>query len=199
MYHTDTNDNRECAQMRLLLSDYLDDTLSARQVWNVEKHLAACAECAALCRRMQATVRLLQAAPRFDTSDNFMAKLHARLDSVEPERPLSRSRLTALRDGWAALVETLRQRPAPALSLGFALTALVALLLLPHGGAVKPSDLPLPPSRPTSAPVPIAAESLRRSVALAAANPLDDPAAANLEAHAALEDAAAVNTDAAPN
>lgn len=198
MVSTHANDNRECAQMQPLLSDYLDNTLSARQVWNVEKHLAACAECAALCREIRATVRLLQAAPRFDTGGDFMAKLHARLDSVEPERPLSRSRLTALRDGWAGLVATLRQRPVPALSLGFAVTALLALLLMPHGGSVKPSDLPAPPPPLASTPAPLAAQSLRRNVALAAANPLDDPAAANLEAHAALEDVASVNTDTPP-
>src|SRR5689334_10342091 len=80
-----TNNPQECAQVQALLSDYLENTLSARQTLEVESHLTACADCTEASRQMQATVALLRAAPRHDTADDFMARLHARLDTLEPQ------------------------------------------------------------------------------------------------------------------
>ncbi|HZO91848.1 MAG TPA: zf-HC2 domain-containing protein [Chthonomonadaceae bacterium] len=175
-------ENKDCEQTQALLTDYLGNTLSARQAWQVEKHLAACAECARISREMQATVHLLRTAPRYDTSADFMAKLHARLDAVEPEAPRARPLLTAAQDGLMRVLEALRRRPAPALGMGMAVTALIALLLVSRPASDNnPGTAPPPPA-------PIVEQPLRRNVALAASNPLDDPAAANLEAQTALEE-----------
>ncbi len=184
-----TNLNRECGKIPSLLSEYVDDTLSGRQVWEVEKHLAECADCAALLHEMRATVQLMQAAPHYDTSDDFMAKLHTRLDTLEPQKTPGRPRLEAVRDWLADAQEALRTRRAPALAFGTAMLALAVFLLLPRP-VTGPSggNLPVPPSM---TPPPTAA--LQRSVALAANNPLDDPAAANLEAHTALTEANSVS------
>ena len=73
-----------CEGFRTLLSEYVDNTLSAHQAWEVEKHLTGCDECTAEVRMIHATVQLLHAAPRRDTSDTFMASLHARLDTIDP-------------------------------------------------------------------------------------------------------------------
>jgi hypothetical protein len=190
MQRSYAGENRECGKVQPLLSEYLDNTLSGRQVWTVERHLAACAECAALSREMQAAVQLLQAASRYDTGDDFMAKLHARLDAVAPEAARARPRLESVRDGLAGVLEALRNYRAPALGLGMAaMAALSIVLLLPH---------PTPATVETGGPpslAPIAAQPLRRNVALAASNPLDDPAAANLEANAALSDSSAAESD----
>src|SRR5437016_11161807 len=105
-YYTDKNENRRgCGQVQALLSDYVDNTLSARQAWNVEKHLADCPACTALSQELRATVRLLQATPHLDTADDFMAKLHARLDTVEPATFRKPSPLETVRDWLSGAME----------------------------------------------------------------------------------------------
>src|SRR5215467_7538065 len=97
----DHQNNRDCGKVQAFLSDYVDNALSAREVWEVEKHLAACPECAAQAREQQATVHLLHTMERHDTSTDFMARLHARLDGLEPPQV----RVHSLRDtlqGWLA-------------------------------------------------------------------------------------------------
>src|SRR5579871_131359 len=95
---TSDNNQKVCREVQELLSDYLDNTLAARQVWEVEKHLAACADCARASRELQATIQVLHAAEQYDTGDAFMAKLHARLDGLDPEPTSHRPTLTVLRD-----------------------------------------------------------------------------------------------------
>src|SRR5579871_6843075 len=114
-----TND-KVCQETQSLLSDYIDNTLSARQVWAVEKHLTLCADCAAVMHQMQTTVELLRSADRFDTGDDFMARLHARLDGLEPEPMRKPSPIMALRDWLAGARAGLQARRIPALSLGMA-------------------------------------------------------------------------------
>ena len=104
-----------CRDTQGLLSEYIDNTLSARQVWEVEKHLAVCKECGQASRQMQETVSLLRGAARFDTGDDFMARLHARLDDVSPEparrqsvAERTREALSRVRDGFSA-----RRIPGP--------------------------------------------------------------------------------------
>lgn len=173
---------KECSAVHELFTDYLDNTLSARQVWQVEKHLAACAACAELAREMRAAVQLMRMTPRFDTGDDFMAKLHARLDTLEPEamRPSATERV---RDWVAGIGEALRIRRTPALGLGFSVVALAGLLVVFPRNTVAP-----PVTSPNSGsvrPQPPVFPEADRSVALSASNPLEDPAAANLVVHTA--------------
>lgn len=166
-----------CKEMQLLLSDYLENSLSARRMWEVEKHLATCASCAAQAHQMQQTVQLLRTAEVFDTGPDFMAKLHARLDGLEPE-PIRRTPWTALRD-WAADVrERVRIRPVQALSFGMASLALVMVLVVGiHPDHTQGTNVP------TSPPAPLAISQAARvgNVAVTASDPFDDPAAAKLE------------------
>jgi hypothetical protein len=182
-----------CLQAQSLLSDYVDNTLSARQVLDVEKHLTDCPDCAALAREMRTTVSLLRSSARFDTDNDFMAKLHARLDGLEPEAAHPRLTLATARDWFASVRGSLRARRVPALSLGVAATAIIAFIVLPHTPASN-TDLTNPLRPGTGSPSPIAADTLRRNVALAASNPFEDPAAANLAAHAALKENGATET-----
>ncbi len=181
--NTNRNDNfAECAAIQAQLAEHTENTLSGRQVWDVEKHLARCADCAQISREMQVTISLLQNAERHDTGDDFMAKLHARIDTLEPETVRAPSLGTVLRDGLAALGGILRSPRIPALSLGVAATAVVAFLIVPRSVPNTPQTLTT-----TANPVTvthIAAEPLRRNAALAANNPFDDPVAATLEANA---------------
>jgi anti-sigma factor RsiW len=184
-------DNSVCRDVQTLLSDYVDNTLSARQVWEVEKHLADCADCAETARQLQATVRLLRATERLDTADDFMAKLHARLDGLEPEPAPSRFGLGALFDGLRGLREAVQRHRVPAFGLGISAAALTAVLVFSRSGVTTTDSGPvLPPTLPRLAgQLPNAGDSLKRNVALVASNPFDDPVAANLEAHSELSDA----------
>lgn len=162
-------DKAMCADVQSLLSDYIDNSLSARQVWEVEKHLAGCPECAEAAHQMQATVQALHTAPRFDTGDNFMAALHARLDGLEPAR--SRSVLGAFRGWLAGTGESLQRHRLPVFGLGLA-TAALAVLFITN----KPVETPPLPTAPA-----MTSEVVHISVAASANNPFADPAADNLE------------------
>ncbi len=171
-----THDNEsDCLTVQARLSDYIDSNLSARQVLDVEGHLTGCAHCATLARQMQSTVDLLHSAQQRDTSDDFMAKFHARLDGVEPTR--SRGVLQAMRDWLNTLREPMMIGRIPALGLSMGVVALLIFFAAPtqpgHPQVAAPSQFAAP---------------LSYNVALTASNPFDDPAAANLEAASARKD-----------
>lgn len=161
--------------MEPLLSDYLENALSAREVWEVEKHLAACKACTQLSHQMQATVHILRSADRYDTGDDFMAKLHARLDELEPEPTRGGSLRDAAQNWLVSLRAGGRGWHVPALTAGF---AAAALILLVHGNlSVAPPKAAPPAVAEHVAP----SEDLSRQVAFVASNPFDDPVAAKAE------------------
>jgi anti-sigma factor RsiW len=169
------NIDKRCAAMQAQLTDYMDNRLSARDMWAVEKHLAECDDCSRLTHEITATVQLMQSLERRDTGDDFMAKLHARLDTVEPERARGRSVSVAIRDWLEGIKNSLHGYRAPALGLSVGMVALLALFLFPVTQQ-EPSNIPPQPPAPIVAP-----ETVGRNVALSASNPFDDPAAANLQ------------------
>ncbi len=174
------HENTVCRSVEPMLSDYIDSTLSAREIWEVEKHLTSCTACTQLSQQMQATVQVLRSADRYDTADDFMAKLHARLDDLEPEpvrvpslQAAAQNGLINLRD-WLVNLRAGRNWHMSALTAGFA----AATLLLLVNGNMKMSVVP-----PKIAPLPVAtqSEAMSRQVAFAASNPFDDPVAAKAE------------------
>jgi anti-sigma factor RsiW len=153
----------------------VDNTLSAHQAWEVEKHLTGCDECTAEVRMIHATVQLLHAAPRRDTSDTFMASLHARLDTIDPTVAGKQPLLSRLRSWFFLSNGSFAGSRAPILSFGLAVCVL-ALLFTVHRS-------PEPPAAPPSA---IAApDNVHISIATSAGSPFSDPAADNLELRAA--------------
>ncbi len=165
---------KECSQVQGLLSEYIDGTLFAADTWQVEKHIAACSGCAEAARQMRVTVDLLQNVPQHELSDDFMSRLHAQLDTVEPARA---SVWVRMGQQWDHMRDGMQVRRAPMLGLGVA--SLAAVLLV----AVNFSHPKVVPAVDQTQTV----EPLQRSVALAAENPFDDPLAANLEAHNAMK------------
>ena len=165
----------ECRTVEPLLSEYIENGLSAREVWEVEKHLTACAACTQLSQQMQATVQVLRSADRYDTADDFMAKLHARLDDVEPE-PARGWSLRNLSQNWLdSLQAGIRAWHVPALTAGFAAAALV--LLVHSNVSVTPPKNTAPPASERAG----TSEDFSRQVAFTASNPFDDPVAAKAE------------------
>ena len=173
------NDNSLCRSVRALLSDYTDNTLQARQAWEVEKHLAGCHECAAEVRELQATVHLLRSAPRHDTADNFMAALHARLDTVDPDLAPADSLSVRVRGWFSTLGEQFYGTRMPVLGMSLAAAALTLLF------AVNRTKPPIV----ASAPPAVSSEGVHMSVEASASSPFSDPAADNLEFRAGGETA----------
>lgn len=193
------NENTACRSIEPLLAEYQENALSARQVWEVEKHLTVCAACTQLWQQMQATVQALQSAERYDTGDDFMARLHARLDTLEPEMvsgrshketaqadrngtmPHRRSLKEATQDWLTGLRLGLRAWQFPALTAGFAAATLV---LMAYGNfSIAPAAHTTPPAvAHTAAPV------LSQQVAFVASNPFDDPVAAKAEVDGAVSE-----------
>lgn len=166
-----------CRNTGLMLSDYVDNTLSARGMWEVEKHLAECAECSHLLQLTQQTVHVLRSADRFDTGDHFMANLHARLDELGPV-PSRRSPVAVLREWMLDIRQHLNARPIPTLSVGMASFLLAALIFsgrAPVATTINPAA--------TEA---VSQDALDKHVAVTASNPFDDPVAAKLEAESGI-------------
>ena len=169
----------ECQKAQALLSDFMENTLSGREAWNVEKHLTLCPSCSQSLRELEFTVSLLKAAPQRDTSDDFMARLHAQLDTVEPE---AQSAMARWRDRVADFGAMLRSPRVPAVGFSLSAAALIAVLAVnqftPTTNPVSAAPAAVAPPAAKAA----SAQTLNHNVALSANNPFDDPAAANLEA-----------------
>ena len=164
-------DGARCSDIRVVLSEYIDNTLSARNAWEVEKHLTDCSSCSGEVREMQATVQLLRTAPRFDTSDHFMAALHARLDTVDPSAATGGPMWRRVREWLANAGASVVANRVPALSLGFAAAAITLVLTV---------NRPVEPGNAAVSAV-AASDTVHISIASSASSPFSDPAADNLE------------------
>ena len=54
--------NQVCSEVQRRLGEYIDNTLSGREVWDIERHLAACTECNMVLAQTTHTITLLQHA-----------------------------------------------------------------------------------------------------------------------------------------
>jgi anti-sigma factor RsiW len=163
-----------CKTIQPLLSEYIDNALSARDTWEVDKHLADCNGCARALNELRMTVRLLGERPRFEVSADFMENLQSRIAAVQPEPP---------RAAWlASLREMFRPRALPAWGAAAGACGLALVMLMQRVDAPENAAAPLRPAAP-----PLVQTARNQSVALAATNPLGDPAAAALIASAGPE------------
>lgn len=148
------------------LSEYIDETLSGRDTWEVDRHLAACHECTRLLNELRRTTALVQSAPRREVSTAFMSSLQTRLAHIEP-RPARCAWLEAIRAAF-------RPRFLPAWSAGLTAIALALVFLIPRQGALITPVPDVSTSEETAA---------HQNVAFSATDPFADTAAANLAAH----------------
>ena len=135
-----------------------------------KKHLAGCSACTAEVKAMQATVNMLHAVPRHDTSDGFMAALHARLDTVSPSAESGYSLWRRLRDWFSVAGASLYGNRVSALSLGLAAAVIALAITLQR---------PVEPVVPAPAAF-VATDSDHITIATSANSPFSDPAADNL-------------------
>src|SRR5437763_1632634 len=73
-----------CKQVQPRLSEYIDNSLSARDTWEIDRHVVDCNPCNRQLNELRRTVELLTAAPRREVSDDFTASLQTRLERLEP-------------------------------------------------------------------------------------------------------------------
>ncbi len=168
--------NQVCSEVQRRLGEYIDNTLSGREVWDIERHLAACTECNMVLAQTTHTITLLQHAPLQDTGVDFMANLHSRLDTLGPVGGRRTIRDMAA-DLFMAIQTHLVLKPVRTLGMGVAALGAAALMVT------------VPAALHTRVPAPLAGEvisqeNLDRHVAVTASNPFDDPVAAKLEAEA---------------
>jgi anti-sigma factor RsiW len=158
-----------CKKIQPLLSEFVDNKLSARSTWEVDLHLAECHECTRLLNEMRRTVDLLADSPQFEVSADFMQRLQDRIGESEPAAP---------RFAWLESVRAaFRPRLLPAWGAGLATCALAALLLIPRGMGVI-SGTPAPMGQEVR-------QATRASVALSATDPFADLGVVNLAAQTA--------------
>jgi hypothetical protein len=160
-----------CKSVEPLLSEYIDERLSARRTLEVERHLAECHACTRTLNELRRTVSLVQEAPALRVSEDFTAGLQARLQGLEPA-PAPRAWL----EGARALF---RPRALPVWGAAAGLAALGIVLLIPRGEELKPPRSPVETLAVGTAS--------HQNVAISAADPFADIGAANLAAHASAE------------
>lgn len=170
-----------CKRIQPLLSEYIDNAVSARDTWEIDRHLADCHECTRALNEMRRTVDLVAGAPRLEVTAEFVDRLATRIAGLQPSPP---------RRAWVSLLgEMFRPRALPALGLALATCALAVVVFLPHN-AHGTSDSEATRLRESAQVKAAANQAANQSVALAASDPFADIAAANLAAHASVEPAA---------
>jgi hypothetical protein len=161
-----------CKKAESLVTEFIDNTLSARETWELDKHFAECNACTRLLNETRRTVALMAESPRFEVSDDFMANIQTRIAQVEQQPP---------KRAWGAnLQELFRPRMRPlwgAVGAACLLTAVVVMQRMPD--ATGPG---------AAAAIPTAARLVQsartQSIALSASDPFGDTAAATMAASA---------------
>lgn len=77
----------DCKQVRELLSDYIDNSISEEDARVIEAHLAQCEDCMQEYRELAHIVRLLSELPKQEIPKTFDASLHETLIAVNRQNP----------------------------------------------------------------------------------------------------------------
>lgn len=152
-----------CRRARRLLSSSLDDDLSVRDHIGLERHLSQCVACSAAAHDLHRIVSGLGAMPRSQASAAFDQEL---------DRRLTRAASAPLRT--ALLVPVNRWRPWRLAGASVGLLAVAAALMYQRVQVHADSRAELDQALNAAG---------AHSMALAAANPLDDVTVANLNVH----------------
>lgn len=123
-----------CAELEVLICDYVDGSLSGERKAAVERHIAECAACAELARDSAAAVAFLESVPPVEPPDELVTRLLFQTPAVRQRR---RRSLRDMAVGWV--------RPVlqPRFAMGMAMTILSFSLL---GKFVGVPDRPLRPA-----------------------------------------------------
>jgi len=126
-----------CADLGILLCDYVDGTLDGEQTVAVERHLAACATCVQLARDVSTAVAFTAEAEPVTPPDELVTHLLFQVPAAKP-----RSARAGL---WGVLSRWMEPVLQPRFAMGMAMTILSFSLLVRFAGIperqLTPADL----------------------------------------------------------
>jgi anti-sigma factor RsiW len=128
-----------CADLEILLADYVDNTLDAAQRSAVESHLQDCAECAELARDSAGAVAFMQRSAVVEAPPELLTRILFEI-TVGPSH-------AAVKPSWVRRVfgPTLGRVLQPRFAMSMAMTVLSFAMLGRFSGIevrqLKPSDL----------------------------------------------------------
>ena len=73
------NSDVDCAEVRGVASDYIDDDLEPSTREKIRGHLEKCGPCISFFNTLRATIRLLRTSESYDPPAAFLERLRARL------------------------------------------------------------------------------------------------------------------------
>lgn len=132
-----------CAELEILLCDYVDGTLAADQKSELETHLAQCAACAELARDVRAAVGFIERVPEVEPPPELLTRIVFELPAAHQARPKKSRGVRRLLHDW---VQPVLQ---PRFAMGFAMTILSFSLLARFAG-IRPRQLTLEDLRPAN-------------------------------------------------
>jgi hypothetical protein len=128
-----------CADLEILLCDYVDRTLPAEQKSAVEAHLENCPACAEMARDAAGAVAFMERAAVVDPPAELLTRILFELPAAKRQQSASRSLWSRIRSAW---IEPILQ---PRFAMGMAMTVLSFAMLGRFAGhevrQLKPSDL----------------------------------------------------------
>jgi hypothetical protein len=129
-----------CADLEILLCDYVDGTLAAGARVELEQHLVQCANCAELARDVTAAAGFISRAADVEPPPELLTRILFNLPSAHHARPQA--------GGWREFLQR-RIQPIlqPRFAMGFAMTILSFSLLGRYAG-ISPRQLTLDDLRP---------------------------------------------------
>lgn len=128
-----------CAELEILLADYVDGTLPAETRMDVEQHLSTCALCAEFARDCSAAVEFIGRAAEVEAPPELVTKLIFEVTQGPSRSALKPSLARRIFGKW---IEPILQ---PRFAMGMAMTMLSFAMLFRFAGIperqLKPSDL----------------------------------------------------------
>jgi hypothetical protein len=130
-----------CADLEILLCDYLDGTLAPDGRAEVERHLARCASCGAMAKDISGAVEFIGRAAAVEPPPQLLTRILFELSSAHHARASQPGGLRKFLRGW------LQPILQPRFAMSFALTMLSFSMLFRFAG-VSPRQLTLDDLRP---------------------------------------------------
>lgn len=128
-----------CAEMEILLCDYLDGTLGREGREAVEAHVAACAGCRQMLEDVRGVVKFIERAEPANPPAELMTRILHHIPGRDLKRQREHGLLSRLRSGW------LGPLLSPRYAMGMAMTILSFSMIFKFAGIqprqLRPSDL----------------------------------------------------------
>jgi hypothetical protein len=130
-----------CAELEIILCDYMDGTLAPEARADVDRHIAECPACAELARDVSATVNFIGRAAEVEPPPELMTRILFELPSAHHARAHEPGAARKLFQGW------LQPILQPRFAMGFAMTILSFSLLGKFAG-ISPRQITFDDLRP---------------------------------------------------